>query len=289
MRTFTLISAAALVGFVSAGHGPLQTANQATVEYADTLQCAGCIRGGYVLCGKSKTGTKCMKPDDAAGIKALQDAGYNCDNGIKGAIGYYAYDVCAEFNNEGCGSKGAESLLVDLPNATVSVSRNISLEYSQGCGYRVVSQCGFPELNITHKGYDITVALHDDTTLNGDPVVNYEFLPNETFSIDYESNANGNLLYKYPGLDDNSTANCSDPKNLHIRKMYVLITNLQKPAEPKPQSFLEEESRMMQTANKTYLNATVSFQSKAGKPDSAFALFSSFAVAMVALFSVLAF
>lgn len=289
MRTFALLSTMALFGLASAAPFSLEVANTPVVEFAESLQCAGCIRGGYTLCGKSKSGTVCVKPDNTTGIKDLQDQGYNCDNGIKGAIGYYAYDVCVEFNNEGCGSKGVESMIVDLPDNKTNVTRNVFLEYSQGCGYRVVSKCGFPQLNITSYDYDVTVALHEDKTVEGDPVVNYEFADNETLSMDYQAGKNEPFLYKYPGNDDNSTFNCSNPDN-KIRKMYVLITNLQKPAEPKPQSFLEEEARVLQGVKKTYVNGTLTFSAVAGAvPKSAFALFSSVAVALFALFSVIAF
>jgi hypothetical protein len=141
-------------------------------------------------------------------------------------------------------------------------------------------------MNITHKRYDVTIALHDDNQTQGDPIFNYEFRSNETVSYLHES-IEGALSYKYPGLDDNSTNNCGNPNNT-VRKMYVMITNLEKPDPVTP--VLASEARMLQGAvNKTFLNATVSFASVAGQPDSAYTLFSAVAVAIVACLSVFVF
>ena len=286
MRSIALLSAFALVGFTVASP-LLREAQTATVDYDKTLQCGGCIRGGFVFCGKTKSGTQCMKPEDTTGIKALQDDGWNCDNGVIAKPGYVAYDICAQFNGAGCGSKGVENVLVDLVDNSTVISRDIYLSYSQGCAYRVVSSCGFPQMNITHKQYDVTFALKNDNQTSGDPIINYEFASNETVSYLKES-VEGAFTYVYPGIDDNSLSNCSNPNNT-VRKMYVMITNLNKPADPVTPTFLAEEARMMQTANVTYLNATVSFAAVAGKPDSAMTLFSAVAVAIVACLSVFAF
>jgi len=284
MRTIALLSTIALAGFAAA-NPLLREASTAAVTYEETLQCAGCIRGGYVFCGKAKTGTKCMNPEDTAGIKVLQDDGWNCDNGVVAKPGYIAYDVCAEFNGAGCGSKGVENLLVDL-NDNKTVTRDIFLEYSQGCAYRVVSTCGFPQMNITHKRYDVTIALHNDNQTQGDPIFNYEFPTNETVSYLHET-VDGAFTYKYPGLDDNSTNNCGNVNNT-VRKMYVMITNLQKPEPVTP--VLAAQARMLaDEVNKTFLNATVSFAAVEGSPDSAMSLFSAVAVAIVACLSVFVF
>jgi hypothetical protein len=129
MRSIAILSTIAFAGFTAA-NPLLREAATATVTYEETLQCGGCIRGGYVFCGKSKIGTKCMKPEDTDGIKKLQDDLWNCDNGVIAKPGYIAYDVCAEFNGAGCGSKGVENLLVDLNDNKTVITRDIFLEYS---------------------------------------------------------------------------------------------------------------------------------------------------------------
>ncbi|TNV76887.1 hypothetical protein FGO68_gene10360 [Halteria grandinella] len=220
MRTIALLSTIALAGFAAA-NPLLREAQTASVTYEETLQCAGCIRGGYVFCGKTKVGTKCMKPEDKDGIKALQDAEWNCDNGV-----------------------------------------------------------------VAKPGYDVTLALHNDNQTQGDVVFNYEFGANETESYLHET-VDGAFTYKYPGLDDNSTNNCGSVNNT-VRKMYVMITNLQKP-EPVTPTLAAEARMLAEEVNKTFLNATVSFAAVEGRPDSAMTLFSAVAVAIVACLSVFVF
>jgi hypothetical protein len=203
----TIMIASAFVGFALAGLVPLQASEDARIAYATNLQCAGCIRGAYVFCGKTMADSQCLKADDIEGIKKQQDAGYTCTDNIKTNNVYLAYEICDQYNNLSCGSKGVESTLVDLYDNKTIIDRDLFLEYSQGCAYRVVSRCGFPQINITHSGYDVGVVIHGgDSTPEGDPQLNYEFLGNESISFNFIEGSNSKkFVWKYPGLDDNST------------------------------------------------------------------------------------
>ena len=130
--------------------------------------------------------------------------------------------------------------------------------------------------------------VHNDDSIEGDPEPNYEFFTNESISFNFEEGTNSkNRVFKYPGMDDNSLSNCSNTNNT-IRKMYVVITNVQKPVTPAP-AFLESEARMLLGAEKTYINGTVYFTNEIGETKSAIYFASAIAVALFSVLSVLSF
>ena len=80
-------------------------ANFAKFDFDKNLQCGGCIRGGYVFCGKSGA-SQCVEQGDQTTIQALQNDKYTCSVKINPDKAYGAFEICAIYNNANCATKG---------------------------------------------------------------------------------------------------------------------------------------------------------------------------------------
>ena len=151
-------------------------------------------------------------------------------------IAWETYNTCGKMNPASCGNMN-----VALTNTTISDMRNVTLMYSEGCSYKLTSQCGFPNVTMNTSNADVSIVFFNNiTTTQVDPPMNYTFLTNETITFTPDAMSNAMFSYRFPGWDDNSYMTCAVP-----RYIYFTVTNTIMPA----MSPMLAEGRLMQAVN----------------------------------------
>lgn len=204
----------------------MQTLDETNVviHFNSTLPCGACLRGGYVFC--NSTTPTCCEPTDITCIKCLIETWKDPVNTL--------INMCGSIQAKAqCGNN---SIFID----TLSNSTDINIDYlnfGESCTYRLISNCGYPKIEINQTGVDVVVASLQNSSLWSPLDNNFSFQKQLTQTL---KAINGAISYTYGG-DDGLTPDTSCNNN---RTIFVTITNVN-------QGTTLATSRLLQGAVKT--------------------------------------
>ena len=223
MRSFTTLFAIVTLAVFTLGQN---------IPFRKDLSCGACAIGGFRFCYNGKSQYECCKADDANCIKTYNE----CTNVDKLKA---VYNICSLYfrNNDVCGRIAVRQ----IKSTTTIYAFNITnMPIVESCSYKVYSECAWPkvEINSTEvniffnafKGNISDSSYSDDSSIFG------------------MGKAEKGKTVAMPDLV-NRTVDCET----EIR-MYVTITRVM-PVTPAPsdESFLTEESRVLQASDPSYL------------------------------------
>jgi len=191
------------------------------IKYNASLACAACIRGGYFYCDKTSSGqaSKCCEFTDIScltdffQLKCMSTNWKDRFNSL--------FNFCGSIQaNATCGNS-----TITLDAIGNSTEFNIqSLGFGESCTYGVISNCGYPKIQINQTGIDVVVAnLNSSGQWKfNDPNFSFKAAMTETLK-----GINGQISYTYADWQ-NEGKDESCGKN---RTIIITITNLNQPTQ----------------------------------------------------------